>query len=65
MLAAPHGRKALAAHIMLYLLADSLGTSTWVYRAIVDERPGGGHFAGMEQPALFADDIGAFMGGCG
>lgn len=34
-----YDRTMLATHIMLYLLTDSIGSSTWIYRGIVGERP--------------------------
>jgi microsomal epoxide hydrolase len=99
---AVYNRDELLTNIMVYLLTDSLGSSMWSYRALLDEgpaplaarvekpvavarfpaelamfprsyaevsfnvvrwteMPAGGHFAAMEQPKLFADDILAFV----
>ncbi|HQR03797.1 MAG: epoxide hydrolase [Proteobacteria bacterium] len=96
-----YDRDALITHLMVYLVTDTIGTSTWIYTLMgqdgsplpgrfdkplgVANFPGelfvlprtyyesqfpilrwtdmekGGHFAAMEQPALFAAELQAFM----
>ncbi|QDX81235.1 epocide hydrolase [Denitratisoma sp. DHT3] len=93
-------REQLVTHLMIYLVTDTIGTSTWIYttpsqdgepagplikpvavahfpRELVmlsrpdyeacfpirrwTDHPVGGHFAAMEQPVLFAEDVLAFV----
>lgn len=96
-----HSRDRILDNIMVYLVTDSFGTASWLYRGVFDEPvpagarvekptaianfpgelgrfprstveksynvvrwtelPKGGHFAAMEQPALFVDDLRGFL----
>lgn len=98
---ATHSRERVLDNIMVYLVTDTFGTASWLYRGVADEPvppgarvtkpvgiadfPGelarfprstveksyhvvhwaellkGGHFAAMEQPALFADELRTFV----
>lgn len=96
-----YARDRIIDNIMIYLVTDTFGTASWLYRGVFDEpvpagarvakpvaianfpgelgqfprstveksynvvrwtdAPRGGHFAAMEQPALFVDDLRAFV----
>lgn len=96
-----YSRDRILDNIMVYLVTDSFGTASWLYRGVFDEpvpagarvekptaianfpgelgqfprstveksynvvrwteQPKGGHFAAMEQPALFVDDVRGFL----
>lgn len=94
-------RDSILDNIMVYLVTDTFGTASWLYRGVYDEPvpagarvtkpvavanfpgepirlprsmveksynvvrwtepPKGGHFAAMEQPALFVEDVRGFL----
>lgn len=96
-----YSRDRILDNIMVYLVTDSFGTASWLYRGVFDEpvpagarvekptaianfpgelgqfprstveksynvvrwteQPKGGHFAAMEQPALFVEDLRGFL----
>lgn len=98
---ATYSRDRILDNIMVYLVTDSFGTASWLYRGVFDEpvpagarverpvavanfpgelgkfprstveksynvvrwteQPKGGHFAAMEQPALFVEDLRGFL----
>lgn len=98
---ATYSRDRILDNIMVYLVTDSFGTASWLYRGVLDERvpagarvekpvavanfpgelgqfprstveksynvvrwtqlPHGGHFAAMEQPGLFVEDLRGFL----
>ncbi len=96
-----HSRERVLDNIMVYLVTDTFGTASWLYRGVYDEPvpagarvmkpvsiadfpgelgrfprstveksynvvrwtnpPRGGHFAAMEQPMFFAEDLRGFV----